>query len=86
MKFGWCGWWIERAVGVEVVCERWIVGGGDWGLGFGTTSGASAEFIVIVRVWPSAWAGLELVGVGGLVGDWRRDAVEAFGVPCVASW
>lgn len=50
MKFGWaCGW---RGAGIgHAVWERRTFGGvvtAD-----GTTSGASAEFIVIVRVCPS---------------------------------
>lgn len=84
MKFGWCGWWIERAAGMELaVCERRTFGGGD-GVD-GTTSGASAEFIVIVRVWPSCCTGLGLGWV--LAGLWGRDAEEAFGVlPFGTSW
>lgn len=36
----------------EAVCERRTLAGSDSG-SEGTTSGASAEFMVIVRVWPS---------------------------------
>lgn len=40
------------------VWERHTFGGEDWVVG--TTSGASAEFIVIVRVWPSGCAELDV--------------------------
>lgn len=50
----------------------------------GTTSGASAEVVVMLRVWPSWWVGFGTVGV--LAGGWGRVAEEAFGVPFRASW
>lgn len=65
------------------VWERRTFGGEDGVVG--TTSGASAEFIVIVRVWPSGCAGLDVGWV--LAGLWGRDAEEAFGVlPFAMSW
>lgn len=64
------------------VWERRTFGGEDGVVG--TTSGASAEFIVIVRVWPSC-ARLNLGWV--LAGLCGRDAEEAFGVlPFATSW
>jgi hypothetical protein len=58
------------------VWERRTFGGEDWVVG--TTSGASAEFIDIVRVWPFGCSGLDIGWV--LAELWGRDSEEAFGV------
>ena len=80
---GWCGWFVERGRGwlrcAVAVLDRWIFCGSG-----STTSGASAEDIVIVRWWSSccgesSWMIGQLWclgispgrGFGGEVGLWN---------------
>lgn len=54
--------WVGAKVAVAVWDRRTLTGSGFWT----TTSGASAEFMVIVRVWPSGFVGVVGFGSVGL--------------------
>ena len=57
----------------EVVWDLWTLDGSVGRSCAGTTSGASAEFMVIVRMWPSD---LAVTGVVGVVGCTPVDCKE----------